>query len=115
MEMLLGVLFGGVVSWVISQYYYVRANKEKPDWLTAENLKEILAKNPNDLDWTAQQIIQLYESKIMSEDSSAPMPYSRCPQCGSDKLRRQTALDHKSDTVYYLISCDKCRWASSSE
>jgi predicted nucleic-acid-binding Zn-ribbon protein len=104
-------ILGALISWGISHYYYHRGNKEVPAWFSVENIKEILAKNPEDINWTAKQIVGLYNKKVIDEKSSDPLPFNFCPKCGSENLKRSMHEDYEHDESYYLISCEKCGWS----
>ena len=106
----LGIFFGGSISWIISRHYYNRGNKEIPRWLLP-GIKEILAKKPDDIDWTAQQIVNLYNNKIFDFGSGDSLPFNHCPKCGSDKLKRSSFTDEKRDDAYYSIECEECGWS----
>ena len=104
-------VLGAVASWAISHYYYRRGNKKRPDWFSIESIKEILTKHPEDMDWTARQIVNLYNEKIFDSNSSDPLPFNCCPKCGSEKLEKSTFDDYKRDESYYVISCKECGWS----
>jgi len=102
---------GAIVSWSIAFYYYKRSSKETPKWFSVENLKEILVKNPSDIDWTARQIVQLYNEKVFDYHSSDPLPYTCCPRCGSEDLEKSSHQDYERDEFYYVIGCKECEWS----
>lgn len=111
MESLIYFILGVVLSWIISRHFYRRSNKETPDWFSITNIKEVLTKKPDDIDWTAQQIVNLYNNKIFDFGSGDPLPFSHCPKCGSDKLKRSSFTDEKRDDAYYSIECGECKWS----
>jgi predicted nucleic-acid-binding Zn-ribbon protein len=110
-EAIIFFICGAIISWGISHYYYQRSNQETPDWFSVSSIKEILTKNPDDIDWTAQQIVNLYNKKVFNNHSSDPLPFNFCPKCGSEKLERSTHDDHERDKSYFLISCKECGWS----
>lgn len=109
-ENIIFFVLGAFASWGISHYYYNRGNREVPRWLLP-GIKEILAKNPDDIDWTAKQIVNLYNDKIFNLGLSDPLPFNYCPKCGSDKLKHSSFTDEKRDNVYYSVECGECRWS----
>ena len=115
MENLIFFALGAVVSLAISYYYYRRSSKEKPDWFSIESIKEILTKHPEDIDWTAKEIVDLYNNKVYEQDSSDPLPYNCCPRCGSERLNKSSYQDEERDAYYFLISCEKCEWSDYTE
>lgn len=115
MENLIFFALGAVVSLVISYYYYKKGSQEKPDWFSVESIKEILAVHPEDIDWTAKQIVDLYNNKVYEKDGSDPLPYNCCPRCGSERLSKSSYQDEERDAYYFLISCDDCEWSDYTE
>ena len=110
MELLFFAL-GAAISWGISHYYYKRGNQETPGWFSVERIKELLAKNPEDIDWTARQIVDLYNKKVFDDSSSDPLPFNCCPLCGSERLERAMHSDADGDEDYFIISCKECHWS----
>ncbi len=58
---------------------------------------------------------RLYELTIDENAKNDPLPYKRCPDCGSARLERKSATDPRRDDMYYFISCKECDWGDSSE
>ncbi|HBF12042.1 MAG TPA: hypothetical protein DDW49_01420, partial [Deltaproteobacteria bacterium] len=79
------------------------------------NIKEILIKNPADIDWTAEQIINLYRQSTFDSESDDPLPYTHCPQCGSEELNRGMHTDNERDENYFVITCKKCKWSEVTQ
>lgn len=111
MESLIYFILGGVLSWVISYHFYHRGSRETPDWFSVANIKELLTKKPDDIDWTAQQIVNLYKNKIFDFYSGDPLPFNHCPKCGSSKLKRSSLTDKKRYDLYHFIKCEECEWS----
>ena len=114
-ETVISFVLGAAISWGISHYYYYRGNRETPSWFSTENLKEILTKNPEDVDWTARQIVKLYNKNVFDESSSDPLPFRACPKCGSENLKRSSHNDYQNDESYFVISCNQCDWSDWSQ
>ena len=115
MENFVFFILGALVSFGVSFYYYKRGSLEKPEWFSVENIKEILTKNPEDVDWTARQIVELYNNKIYEKDSPDPLPYNCCPRCGSERLKKSSYQDEQRDAFYFLIGCEDCKWSDYTE
>ena len=115
MENLIFFVLGAGVSLAISYYYYRRGSQEKPSWFSTDSIKEILTKHPEDIDWTAKQIVELYNNKVYERDSPDPLPYNCCPRCGSEQLKRSSHQDIGRDAYYFLVSCENCEWSDYTE
>lgn len=116
MEALVFFIAGAIVSYIISYLFYKRGAKEKPSWFNIDTIKSIISKHPEDIDWTAKEIVKLYKNKVVGEQSDGPLPdYNFCPECGHDKLSRGTHNDHEHDEVYYWIECPNCNWSDWSQ
>lgn len=111
MENLIFFGLGAMISLAISYHYYKRNSLEKPDWFSVESIKEILTEHPEDIDWTAKQIVKLYNNKVYDKDSSDPLAYNCCPRCGSEQLNRSSYHDEERDNLYFLINCENCEWS----
>jgi hypothetical protein len=48
---------------------------------------------------------------VLDKDSDDPLPYRRCPICGSDALKRASLTGEKE--TYYFINCE-CGWGDRS-
>jgi hypothetical protein len=63
-----------------------------------------------------QRLIKRLDELTIDEDArNDPLPYKRCPQCGSDQLERKSALDPRDDDMYYFIGCTECGWGEWSQ
>ena len=54
---------------------------------------------------------RLQELTFDSEAKDDPLPFKRCPDCGEDDFKRESATDYARDEIYYIISCKKCGWS----
>jgi predicted nucleic-acid-binding Zn-ribbon protein len=111
MEGLIFFLLGGIISWFISHYYYQRSDKKTPSWFSVKNIKKLLSQKPEDLDWTAKQIVNLYNRNLYDEQSGDPLPYNFCPKCGSKNLKKSMYDDYEGDESYFIITCEDCKWS----
>lgn len=115
MSEILFFIAGAVVSCVVSYYFFRRGNKETPKWFTVDKIKEIITKKPEDVNWTAKQIVNLYNNKVYSDASGDPLPFKFCPTCGSDKLKRGSHTDTARDEWYCFVECEECGWSDWSQ
>lgn len=106
-------ILGSSLSWLVLRYYYKLGDKQTPSWFSLEKIKDILTKNPENIDWTAKQIVNLYNNKI--SDDSCPVGYKFCPRCGSDNLDGDTFNDYDADEIYYILSCRDCGWSDCTQ
>lgn len=114
MENLIFFALGSAVSFGISYYYFKRSSQEKPEWFSTKNVKDILTKHPEDIEWTAKQIIDLYNNKVFNwSDDSDPLPYNFCPECGSERLERYGVSN--IDSHLFVIKCKDCDWSNHTE
>jgi hypothetical protein len=58
-------------------------------------------------DLFANGIIAKHQELILDENSTDPLPYKRCPNCGSSALKRVTQM-HREGDIHY-VSCE-CGW-----
>lgn len=105
-ELIIGIVAGGLVSWLVTHLYYQRSSTEVPEWA-----KLLIAKLP-DSPVSPERLIQLYHEALDSGDLT-PDPvsgYVACPKCGaqSSEFETQTAHDPKHDDTYYSRVCKKC-------
>lgn len=112
-ELLSGVVLGGLVSWVISHFYYKRSSTQVPDWA-----KPLIEKLP-DAPISTQKLIELYHEALEGgELRPDPMSgYVACPRCGasSDDFKPWEAGDPSRDMLFRGVSCGKCGYEVSSE
>lgn len=58
---------------------------------------------------------RLSELTYDPNSTNDPLPYLRCPECGSDKLKRKMYTDPNRDDNYYSIDCRSCKWSDWSQ
>jgi hypothetical protein len=109
MEIIFFVL-GALTSWIISHYYYKKGGKERPAWFSEDAVKEVLMKRPEDIDWTAKELVKLYNNKVYDNESEDPLPFNFCPRCGSEDLERSNHTDEGRDENYFIVRCKNCEW-----
>lgn len=62
-----------------------------------------------------KRLVKEYHRTIIDEDPSDPLPYKRCPNCGSDKLSRSFFTFPDSQERLFTIECKECKWQINSE
>jgi len=56
-------------------------------------------------------IVKKYNELIFDNESGDVFSVNACPKCGSQELKRQTAIDDERDEIYYVVNCKKCNWS----
>jgi len=115
LEIMLPLLVGALISWAVSWYFYNKQDRETPKWLSVKNITTILKQHPEDIDWTAVQILKLYKNKIHNIDESDTVPYGVCPECGENAIKHSIYIDDERDDIYEQHTCQKCGWASGGQ
>jgi len=112
---ILGVVLGGVISWWITNAYYLKANKEQKtlfDKLSDDVRSAILEDSRNKL--SIKDLNTLLEAKTIKQPwDGDPLPYKACPKCGSEKLEKGEII--KNDDNYYVVQCPECQWNDWTE
>lgn len=121
----LGLVLGGLVSWLITHVYYRIATKEQDavykklskklqTWILADTRKHLSVADLN----------ALLEQKTIDPDSDYPFPYKACPKCGSANVYRTTDVEGECEAgdngepfwtpIYFkALACDDCGWKLS--
>lgn len=110
MELLISIFVSIATTWGVAYFYFKKTNTQRPSWFSVNEIKALLAKNPQDLDWTAKQIVQLYNNKVFNFKSGDPLPYNFCPRCGSKNLQGGSYTNTERDDTYHSLECQDCEW-----
>jgi hypothetical protein len=109
---ILGVLAGGILSWVITYSYYRKASREIPDW--AKPIVERLPQSPP----TKEQLLELFQDALDKGEIN-PDPifgYVACPKCkapSSDFKHRIYSNEPRGDVA--IVECPHCGWSNDTE
>lgn len=113
MELVIGIVLGGLVSWGIAHWYYRQSSKQAPEWAanTPEWAKPLIAKLP-DAPVSSERLVQLYHEALELGDLQ-PDPYSgyvACPKCGapSSEFKGWEDIDPVRGDLYRGVRCGKC-------
>lgn len=107
--LVLGVLGGGLASWLITHAYYRRSSTEPPEWA-----KPMIARFGNEPPST-EQLIE-YFNEAVAEGTivpHVPSGYVMCPKCKAPS----SALEYGEsdypgrDARYSWVRCGKCGWS----
>lgn len=112
-ELIIGAILGGLIGWFTSHSYYNKGSKDQErlcNKLNKDLRKIILNANANKLG--IKELNQLLERKSIDQNSSDPLPYTACPKCGNQKLKKNSYSDE--NTIAFFVSCPKCKWQEMS-
>ena len=110
-ELLVGVLAGGIISWAITHWYHKKSNLVAPKW--AIPMIEKLPSIAPDED----ELLRLFQSEI-NKGNIKPHPvfsHVACPNCNAplDELKEKVMGD---DCVTILdLRCPNCGWSDWAE
>ena len=108
MELILGVILGGLFSWGITHLYYRKSGTEIPEWA-----KPIIESLPSQ-EPTAEELLAIVQNAI-NEGHVSPHPIFRhvaCPECKTpiDEMEEE-AYEHEHGYFTTVeITCPKCGW-----
>lgn len=102
---------GIVATWYFAFRYYKRSLESMPSWIGPDfikQLKDILAKNPADIEWTTQQVLALYRNTFFAGSRNPTIHDVRyCTSCGSQKLEL-IFWDVGMGIHDYVLECTEC-------
>lgn len=106
MEILIGTVFGGLVSWALSHWYYKRSVKTIPDWV-----QPLLNKLP-DAPVSVERLVELY-NEARSDGRLDPDAWSsliKCPHCKapSAQFKHFDAEVEGDDSGFLSVGCKQC-------
>jgi predicted HTH transcriptional regulator len=76
---------------------------------------ERVGKSTHEVKIDYRQLARAFNLHLVDEESSEPMPFRFCEHCGSEKLKRSSAIDFAHDRQYFFIECQECDWSDWSE
>lgn len=119
---LLGLMFGGLISWGITHAYYKKSSKDQNavfNKLSEDVRDAILDDNREKL--SILELNELIRQKTSDEEVGEAIPYMACPRCGSENLERTSDVEvdygpdgPESGMVYYIVRCKECGWEKTS-
>ena len=111
-ELVAGIVGGAIVSWLLTHWYYRKANKEVPDW--ARPLIERFPISAPSLD----QLVDLYHQAVMDGHINPhPTGFVKCPECGAgaDKFVPWEVYAPQLDSHFHGFKCSECNHELSNE
>lgn len=122
MELLLGLLGGGLISWFITRFYYLKSSNDQRILFAKlpEVLKKLVIQDKHDK-LTIRELNELINQKVTDTSSKDSLPYIACPKCGSINLNKSSEelVDFDEDgphliTFYDTINCKECGWSKNT-
>ncbi len=121
-QFLAGLIIGGLISWGITHWYYVRSAEDQRlvyDKLSSEIKGLILADKRANL--SVRDLNELLRRLVIDETSSDPLPYKVCPKCGSENIYPSTdfivdsemgddGMSYHTAAPFKAIECEDCGW-----
>lgn len=106
-ELLIGCLAGGIISWAITHWYYKKSSVNIPDWA-----KPLIQKLPQ-IPPNYEELLRLFQEEI-TKGNIKPHPifgYVACPNCNAkmDELKQKVVGDDYNQILD--LSCPHCGWS----
>lgn len=118
-------IFGVLTTALISFYFY---RKQKNDY--KKEIRQLIETFRADLLSSSKRSFSISELNKMIDDlvvnkdlveKKDPLPYKKCPKCGSSGLRRESNADVDVDDdnivpnyFFETISCENCDWEKTA-
>jgi len=110
-ELIIGAILGGIISWAVTHFYYKKASTDIPDWA-----KQIVEKLPQSKP-TESELLELFQEALDTGDV-VPDPilgYVACPNC---KAPASDFEEKGFGDEYHTIvvkTCPHCGWSETAE
>lgn len=110
-ELTIGIILGGIISWFVTYIYYRKSTSEIPEWA-----KPIIDKLPPEQP-SQEKLLELFQEALNNEEI-IPDPilgHVACPEC------KTTASDFQEKSYgddYHTIvvkTCPHCGWSEQVE
>jgi len=109
MGLMVGILGGGLLSWLVTHLYYQRSVTSTPPW--AKDLIDRFGQEEP----SAEQLRKYFNEAVASGDivPHVPSGYVMCPQCkvSSDNLVYGESQYPGRDAFGSYVKCSKCGWS----
>jgi hypothetical protein len=110
-ELVIGVILGGFVSWLVTHIYYKKSSTEIPDWA-----KPIIDKLPQSQP-SESELLELFQEALNSGDI-IPDPilgHVACPNCKSPASDfEEKGFGDEYHTIV-VKTCPHCGWSDHAE
>ncbi len=110
-QLVVGVIGGGIISWIIACLYYRKTNTNAPAWAfpLIEKLPLIAP--------SEEELLRLFQEQI-NAGLIKPHPvfsHVACPNCGAPISELQEKVYGDEATTILDLSCPNCGWSDWSE
>ena len=110
-EILIGIILGGLISWMLAHIYYKKSSKEIPDWA-----KPIIKKLPQ-LQPSTNELLELFQEALNSGDI-IPDPilgHVACPNCKAPASDFEGKGFGDENHTIIVKTCPHCGWSDHAE
>jgi len=117
-----GLILGGLTSWAITHWYYVRSGRDQKSIFNklSSDLKELILSDKR-ASLSVADLNDLLCERVIDRTSDEHLPYKVCPKCGSENIFRSKdfimeaepgddGMPFHTATPYKTIECDDCGW-----
>lgn len=111
MQLIIGIVAGGMVSWFITHLYYQKSSKKVPAW--AEGIIDRLPEVPP----TKEKLLELFQESLTDGDVEIHSVFGivACPECKAPIRELKESVFGNDGVTIVTISCPYCGWNKSSE
>lgn len=93
LELIVGIVAGGLISWLITHSYHLRNSKSQNDLFDklSDEVRTIILADKRD-NISIPELNKLLREKTIDKTSVGALPFKACPTCGSSSLEFDTAI-----------------------
>jgi len=108
---MLGILIGGIITWIIAHFYYKKSNVDIPEW-AKPLMKKLLKIAPN-----KEELISLFQDMINDGliEPHSVFKHVACPNCKSplENMKYRVVGDNLHDGL--IMECPKCGYSEFAD
>ncbi len=110
-ELIIGIFFGALTSWLTTHWYFKKSSKEVPEWF-----KPTLNKLPNEKP-SKEQLLELFQDALnYGEIKQHPiLGHVACPECKAPLKDLEEKLFGDDAHTIVSVSCTHCGWNETTE
>lgn len=122
----MAILIFGVLATVFIAIYFYKKQKKDQKKETRQLIEAFRAEilSSSQRSFSISELNEMIDDLVINKDlveKKDPLPYKKCPKCGSSALRRESNSDVDVDDGniipnYFLetISCENCDWEKTA-
>lgn len=110
-ELLVGAILGGGISWFVTHIYYRKSSTVVPEW--AKPIIERLPEEPP----TKERLLELFQDAL-DKGEIVPHPefgYVACPECNAPSTDFEEEFWEAEGRSALYVKCPHCGWSYHSE